>query len=63
MKTFTKVSSFCKESFAKTKSDFRENFCEKMKAKTFVPTLIFISCTYKMSINKTSNHKQSKTKR
>jgi hypothetical protein len=39
-KTFAKLSSFSKESFAKTKSEFHENFREKTKAKTFVPTLV-----------------------
>jgi hypothetical protein len=38
-KIFAKVSSFRKESFAKTKSEFCKNFREKKKAKTFVPTL------------------------
>jgi hypothetical protein len=38
-KTFAKVSSFRKEFFAKTKTEFRENFREKTKAKTFIPIL------------------------
>jgi hypothetical protein len=41
---FTKVSSFHKESFTKTKREFCQNFCvnfcEKTKAKTFVQTLV-----------------------
>jgi hypothetical protein len=39
-KTYAKVSFFSKESFEKTKSEFRENFHEKTKAKTFTPTLV-----------------------
>jgi hypothetical protein len=39
-KTFAKVLYFRKESFAKTKSLLCENFREKTKAKTFVPTLV-----------------------
>jgi hypothetical protein len=38
-KTFAKVSCFRHVFFAKTKIEFRENFREKTKAKTFVPTL------------------------
>jgi hypothetical protein len=39
-KTFAKVSCFRHDFFAKTKIEFRENFRENTKAKTFVPTLI-----------------------
>jgi hypothetical protein len=31
---------FCHKYFAKTKSEFSQNFREKKKTKTFVPTLV-----------------------
>jgi hypothetical protein len=37
---FAKVSYFCRKYFAEPKSEFRKNFREKMKSKTFVPKLI-----------------------